>query len=171
MKQTLLRYTAGCLFNVHFVPIACTNRKQWLQTQPSLYLLRYWTDLLCYRRQEAVEVQVLRNNSHRKNLDTQNQTCETWLSHLRKSQHNPLCSPSDAGIHLHAQRDTRPHKYIHVRVYVCRGKDRKRNAGYSLCHFTNLVGFQYQFDCLLPLSFLHWHLDTSILTIGYLYKW
>lgn len=170
MKQTLIRYSAGCLFNVHFVPIACTNRKQWLQTQPSLYLLRYWTDLLCYRRQEAVEVQVLRNNSHRKNLDTQNQTSETWLSHLGKNQPNPLCSTSDARIHLCAHRHRKP--YIHVRVCVCRDKDRKRNAGYSLCHFTNLVGLQCQLDCLLPLSFLHWHLlDTNILTICHLYNW
>lgn len=170
MKQTLLRYTAGCLFNVHFVPIACTNRRQWLQTQLSLYLLRYWTELLCYRRQEAVEVQVLRNNSHRKNLDTQNQTSETCLSQLGKKQPNPLYSTSDAGIHFYAHRHTSP--YIYGCVYVCRGKDRQRNADYSSCHFTNPVGFQCQFDFLLPLSFLHWHLlDTNILTICYLYKW
>lgn len=118
MKQTLIRYTVGCLFNVHFVPIACTNRKRWLQTQPSLYLLRYWTDLLSYRRQEAVEVQVLSNNSHRKNLDTQSQTSETCLcSSHSQEKINPilyvLCQMQESGyVHIHTQES------IYVSIYV-----------------------------------------------------
>lgn len=152
-KQTLIRYTAGCLFNVHFVPIACTNSKQWLQSQPSLHLLWYWTDLLSYKRQDAVEVQVLSNNRNRKksgHTKSNQWNLPLLISQVGKNKPNLLCFMSDAQIHLYAHMDTA--------IYVClyghmNGKRGREKGGMQVTVYIILLILLYFSVSLFIASF------------------